>query len=250
MASAFGSFKQAFASYKSRLVDYTIYSVIAGVAGVFFDILLVAVLVAMASLAAGSISTYGVPGASLGLGVLGLAATLAITLVGFITVAWVSCGLLGAYLSTAYSFLSNRSQSIMGFISSVPQQSGKFLLLSILLCVIIGLPAAALIAASTLVDQLVSYALIALALLYAALASVLLLPAFPALIVDGKSPFDAVKSSIIFSLRNFPSYIAFLIVAGFLSLPMLLVLFAPIYYVLFYMPFMSTALLAFYKSAK
>lgn len=250
MASAFGSFKQAFASYKSRLVDYTIYSVIASIAGVFLDILMVTVLVVMASIVAGAISTYGAPGASLGLGVLGLAATIAVILVGFITVAWVLCGLLGAYLSSAYSFLSNRGQTIMGFISSVPPSAGKFLLLSILLCVIIGLPAAALIAASTLVDQLVSYALIALALLYAALASMLLLPAFAALIVDGKSPFDAVKSSIIFSLRNFPSYLAFLIVAGFLSLPMLLVLLAPFYYVLFYMPFMSTALLAFYKSAR
>ena len=250
MASAISSFKQAFSNYRSRLLDYAIYSILACLAESLLCLVMLVVLIAFGALSIGSIDNFFSPGSSVGTGLLGIGTSIIIVFIGYLAGAWALSGVHGAYFSAVNAFISSRGHSVGKFFSDMLAYANRLFVLSIALFIIIGVPVLFLVWLSSFFETLPALALLALAAIYGCLLSFLMLLSVPAMVVDGKPLLQAMKTSVALSVRNFVSLIAFVIIAGLLALPMLLILLTPIYYPLFYMPVVSAALLLFYKGAR
>lgn len=250
VADAISTFQAAFSNYTSRLFDYITYSLIDFILDSVIGLLMLSVLIVMGVLSLGSFTNFIACGNMFSIGALEIGTTLLVVFVAFIAVAWVFAGVTGSYLSTVQLFISFRKQSIKGFFSSFQLHATRLFTLFILLFLLIGLPALFLAGLGYLFSPPVSTAMFVLAIIYGIILSLFMIFSVPAVIVEGKHPLQAIRMSASLSMKNFVQLVAFVIIAALLALPMVLILLAPIFYPLFYMPLMSAAFLIFYRSAK
>jgi hypothetical protein len=250
MASATQAFSEAFSSYRSLLVDYAVYSVVLLIASTVLSFFIALCLGIFGIVSVGSVANLFTADGSIGVAAVGMSVSLLALLVALLLVLWVSSGLQGAYFATINGLLSKRKQTVGGFALLVPRHATSIMIISIICGVVVGAPFAVLVALMPALGQILSIAAALLLLLYVLIAVLLLLFAIPAVVLDSKGPFSAIKASAVTSSRNLPQAFLYLVAAFVLGIPGLVPFFNLFYVPLFYLPLVSAALLCLYKSAR
>jgi len=246
MTSPILAFSDAFASFKAQVLDYVSYSFLANIiAGVLASVMILAIFV-FSIFFAGSISNIIATGAYFSIAALISGATLLILLAGFLIVSWAMAGIIGSYLATMSELVSRRKPSMQGFLSSVPRYASRLFILSLLLAILIGGPVFVSAIISSYAGQILGILIILAGCAISLVMGMLLLFALPAAIVDNKGALDSVRTSISLSIRNIVPVLIFSIISAVLAAPFII----PFYMQLFFMPFVASALLIFYRNSR
>jgi len=250
MASAVQCFSESFSSYRASAAPYALYSFITCFFSAAISLFAALCIGVFGIVSMGSVASLFASGGNVDIGAIGVGASLAALLVGLLAVVWVSSGLQGAYLATLNGLISRREQTLAGFLMMVPRHASGVMLVSIICGVAITAPLWLIIALSPLLGSLLSLAAFALMAAYAAVAALLLVFAVPAVVVGGKGPISAIKSSVAACSRNMPQVLIYFVAACALAIPAMVPLFNLLYVPLFYLPLVSSALLRLYRTAQ
>jgi uncharacterized membrane protein len=250
MAGATQAFSEAFSSYRESVADYAVYSILMSIVSMAISLFAAIGLAIFGIFSFGSVASFFATGASAGIGVTGVGASLLALFLGGLIMLWLSSGLHGAYLATLNGFISRRSQSIPGFFLLVPKYANSLMLISIICGVLIGAPLVIAIALAPFLGQFLSIGAFLLIALYIIVAAFLLIFAMPCAVVDNAGAISAIKRSAGLCLRNFPQVLMFVAILFALGIPALLPIFNLLYIPLFYMPITASALLRLYRTAR
>jgi len=250
MASAIQAYSEAFASYKSSVVDYAVYSLVMSIASMAISFFAALCLGIFGIVSLGSVANVFASDGSVGIGAIGVGVSLIALFVGLLAVLWVSSGLNGAYIATLNVFIAKRKQSFGAFFLMVPRFATSLMLISIISCVLVGVPLVLAIALAPLLGSLLSIAAFALVAIYVVIAAFLLAFAMPSAVIDGKGPISAIKTSVIVCSRNILQVAIYAIIACALAIPSIVPVFGMLYLPLFYMPLATSALVRLYRSAQ
>lgn len=242
--AALTSIKGAFLSYSKNIVGYLLSSL------VYFIWLLVATglpfgLFTLSMLALGALSSGDVAQTLLSNPLLAIIFSIWMLLV-FIVQAYLLSSAIGAYINACYSLASGKVPTILGTIEYGIKNSGRFLLLMLVLCIVFGiLLLPALLSFIFLKHALATTVLLIGAFLLMALVKFLFMFSFPAAALDKTTPLGSLSRSLRLVSRNIVQCIIFAIVCAVLSLVLGLI---PIINMFVLMPLLMTALALFYKS--
>lgn len=251
MSGAIAAYSDAFSSYKKTLLDCSIYSITTVVVGAVLGALLLATAVVLGIFSVGGVVSAVLAGKGFSLELLGMLLTSFVVAVGLLIFLLVQCGLSGSYLETLYILHSGRKQTMTGLFYRIPRYSLRMLGLSLITGIILFAP----IAAGAVISNVLGWGIPGIAVMIAATLFSMLLGVFfifsvPALVIDDRGPLDAVKISVVHTLKHFVQVAIFIVVSSLLSLPSLIPLAGTIYFVVFYLPLTQTALLVLYKHSR
>lgn len=253
MADAIEAFKDAFNSYKQNAVDFCVYSILMGAANGVMSLVLFAALVILGVLSAGSALSIAGSAGGFSLAAAGVLATLVVVAIGFLIFLWLESGLIGAYLETLHMISSGRKQTFAGFFALVPKRATAILGIGIIAFLCIAVPLLGAFLLSPTIGQIGFIALLLFCGVIALVVAILFFFAVPAAVLDGRGMMAAIKSSFSVSGRNIVAIIVYILVAGIIALPGVLLMLLGIgalYFLLFHMPLAQLALLMLYKKAK
>lgn len=248
MADAIAAYSEAFSAYRRSIADFIVYSIVASVAGGMLAVLLLSALMAFGVLSAGSMVDFFASGNGLSIGAAGITLSAIVAAFGLLAFVWLQGGLSAAYLETLSGFISGRKQTMGGFFASILRRATSMLILAIIAGVMVGLPLLAGLAVMLFAGGLAGTAALILGAFAAMVVGILLMFSVPAIAVDGRSPADAVRTSLVAVVRNIAGVVIYLVISGLLAIPAILL--APIYVPLFYLPLTQAALVALYKRAR
>jgi hypothetical protein len=245
MADAMAAYRTAFSSFRRHIVDYTIYSLIFSAVSAVMGVIVILAFLVFGMVSAGALIDLISSGNVLSLAALGTGLVLLLMLAGLLIFVLLQGGLLGAYLETVGGLLSDRKQSLGGFVSAVPRHAASmlaaFLLVGIVSCIpaAIGLAVASLLGFSTIPG--IAVAILGVFLTY--LVSLLFIFVPPAVAVERRGPVDAMKSSVARIIQHPVAFVIFLVLSALLAIPSITLIYIP--FVL--LPVGQAALIAFHK---
>jgi hypothetical protein len=244
MASAILAFKEAFSSYMKNLAGYAIYSILFSILSAAFGAMAFLSLLVFSALAVGSIASITASGNLLSLDAAGFAIMLLIMLAGTIIYSLVQNGLAGAYFEAIDALLSGRHYSLAKFFIAVPHYSLTMFFASIFALLVCGIPLLAGAAAAYYLGfSVAGILLLAAGILLAFLLSLLFIFVSPAVVIKKKSAIGAMASSVAHIAKSPLSFIGFLAILAFLSIPSFTIVYVP----LVLMPISTAALILFFK---
>jgi len=250
MVDAIAAFKEAFSSYMKNLKGYLLYSLIVSAISFLMAFVLAVLTATIGVLAIGGVY-QAITSGTFSIGTAAIIFTLLITALSFFLFAWVAAGLHGAYIDTINGFLSGRKQTVGNLLSSVPRFATPVFLTAFIISAIVGVPLVLLFFAATLMDnEAAKYGLLFVALIIASFMAFFFAFAVPAVVIDRKSPLQAVSSSVSKAVRNIFPLAVFFICTIPLSLGNIIPPVNFIYAPLFYMPFTLATLIVIYRRAK
>ena len=246
MAGAIKSYTDAFSLYLKNFTDYIIYSILASFAGFILAIVAIVFIAMIGILSQGGPAKL-LSGAS-SMGAIQLSILLLVVLAGFLIFAWLIAGLVGAYLYTINMFISGRKQTFAGFLGAIPKFATDIFIFKIIAGIAFIIPVAvvAVLASLLSMGSLMPIIVAIFTAIYSAIISLLLFFGIPAMVVHGKKPIDAIKTSMALSVKNIISIIGFLLLSMVMFIPFLI----PLYLPLLFVPVFSAALLMLYKGAR
>lgn len=245
MADAIAAYKSAFSSFRKNIVDYAVYSVLYSAISGVLGVVVALAFMAFGFMLAGTFFSLVSSGNALTLDAAGAGVILLIMLAGLIIFTFVQCGLLGAYLETVHGLLSGRKQSFAGFFGAVPRQAGRMLFAAIATFIVTVIPAAAAFAIACVIglSSIPGIAMAVIGIFISYLLSLLFLFVPPAVAVDGRGAFDAMKQSLMRIVRSPVGFVIFLVISALVAIPGITIIYIP----LVLLPLGQAALIAFYK---
>ena len=248
MADAISAYKEAFSSYRKNIVDYIIYSLIAGIIEAGLFAILLVMLFVLGIVSAGGIVSISSTGNIFSFEALGFGATTLVLLAGFLIFLLVQGGIAGAYIKTIALLLSGQKQSLGGFFSLLPHFAAKMLVIYLVIGIFVSIPTIAGFALAYFLGWgLIGAAVVILAVFLSLLVSVFFVYAMPIAVVDGRGAVDSVKISIVRVIRNPVAAMIYMVVSGILCLPMIIPVVNALYASFVLMPITQSALIVLCK---
>ncbi|MFA6490072.1 MAG: hypothetical protein WCT52_05340 [Candidatus Micrarchaeia archaeon] len=246
MADAIAAYKTAFSSFKKNMMDYAIYSILFSAISAVLGVIVFVAFMAFGFVTVGTFAGMISAGNAFSLDAAGMVVTILLMLAGLFIFTLLQCGLIGAYLETLGGLLSDKKQTLVGFISAVPRLSGHMLIAFFITGIITAIPTSAGFAIAFLVgfSSIPGIAAIILGIFLSYLLSLLFIFVPPAVAVERRGAIEAMKSSVSQVVKNPVAFVIFLVISTLIAIPSFTVIYVP----LFLLPVGQAALVAFRKS--